>query len=285
MKKVRYYLLSLVLFSAVLSGCDSTVNEDGTSMVTLFLQPTVAGTPLSADLSNTYDVHGATITFTSARIYISEIELLRSDGTSVTFEGETITAPAKNENDEDVTHTVTDHIVLAKHDLGVHKYELGMADAGDYIGIRYKVGIDGLTNRLDASQVPSSHPLAKQTDKNNHWNWSAGYQFLRMDGLVDLDGDQAPEEVWEIHLGTANFLTEMNQSMNFSLAEGGSVDVHIILDYAELLSDIDLTNPDERLTHVADNLPMANKVKAMIGDAFTFHGVHDARGDGHSHSN
>ena len=284
MKIVRYYLLPLLFVSLALTGCDSTVNEDGSSMVTLFLQPTVAGSPLSADLSTTYDVNGSTITFTSARIYISEIELLRSDGTSVTFEGETITAPAKNENDEDVTHTVTDRIVLARHDAGVHKYELGMAESGDYTGIRYKIGIDGLSNRLDASQVPSSHPLAKQTDKNNHWNWSAGYQFLRMDGMVDTDNDQSPDEVWEIHLGTANFLTEMDQSMSFTLEEDGAVDLHIIVDYAELLSDVDLTNPDERLTHVADNLPMANKVKAMIGGAFTFHGVHESNGSGHSHN-
>lgn len=285
MKIVRYYMLPLLFLSLALTGCDSTVNEDGSSMVTLFLQPTVAGSPLSADLSTTYDVNGATITFTSARVYISEIELLRSDGTSIAFEGETITAPAKNENDEDVTHTVTDRIVLAKHDTGIHKYELGMAESGDYTGIRYKIGIEGLTNRLDASQVPSSHPLTKQTDKNNHWNWSAGYQFLRIDGMVDTDDDQSPDEVWEIHLGTSNFLTEMDQPMNFTLEQDGSVDLHVIVDYATLLNDVDLTNPDERLTHVADNLPMANKVKAMIGDAFTFHGVHESNETSHSHDN
>lgn len=253
-------------------------------MVTLFLQPTVNGTPLSLDLTTTYEVNGATFSFTAARVYISEIELLRNDGTSVSFEGETITAPAKNENDEDITHTVTDQIVLAKHDLGIHRYDLGMAESGDYSGIRYKIGIAGLANRLDASQVPSSHPLAKQTDKNNHWNWSAGYQFLRMDGLVDTDNDQVPDEVWEAHLGTANFLTEMEQSMSFTLDEDGAVDLHIIMDYATLLSDIDLTNPDERLTHVADNLPMANKVRSMMSDAFMFHGVHESSGS-HNHSN
>ena len=284
MKIVRNYLLPLMFFGLVLSSCDSTVNdEDGSSMVTLFLQPTVSGTPLSSDLSTTYTVNGSTINFTSARVYITELELLRSDGTSVTFEGPTITAPAKNENDEDISHTVTDKVVLAKHDTGVHMYDLGMAEAGDYTGIRYKIGIDGLTNRLDASQVPSDHPLTKQTDKNNHWNWSAGYQFLRMDGLVDTDADQVPDEVWEVHLGTANFLTEMNQSMNFTLEEDGAVNLHIIMDYGMLLSDVDLSNPDERLTHVADNLPMANKVGAMIDGAFMLHGVHDASGS-HSHN-
>ena len=284
MNMLRYTFLSLLIFGFVLSGCDSTVDdEDGTSMVTLFLQPTVDGTPLSADLTKTYDLNGSTVTINSARIYISEIELLKSDGTSVTFEGDVITAPAKDENDVDITHTVTDRIVLAKHDQGVHRYMLGAAENGEYTGIRYKIGIDGTTNRLDASQVPADHPLAKQTDRNNHWNWSAGYQYVRVDGNVDLDGDGAPEELWEVHLGTLNFLTEMEQSMDFELHADQAVDLHIIVDYATLLSDIDLTNPDERLTHTADNLPMANKVGAMIDDAFTFHGVHDTA-DGHSHN-
>ena len=285
MNMLRYTFLSLVIFSFVLSGCDSTVDdEDGTSMVTLFLQPTVDGTPLSADLSKTYDLNGSTVSINSARIYISEIELLKSDGTSVTFEGDVITAPAKDANDADITHTVTDRIVLAKHDQGIHRYMLGAAEAGEYTGIRYKIGIDGTTNRLDASQVPADHPLAKQTDRNNHWNWSAGYQYVRVDGNVDLDGDGAPEELWEVHLGTLNFLTEMEQPMDFDLHADQAVDLHIIVDYAMLLSDIDLTNPDERLTHTADNLPMANKIGAMIDDAFTFHGVHDTADDGHNHN-
>ena len=283
MKNLRSYFLAIALFGLVLSGCDSTVDDDGGSaMVNLFLQPTVDGSPLSADLSATYTVNGTAITFTSARVYISEIELLQSDGTSVTFEGETITAPAKDENDVDITHTVTDRIVLAKHDLGENTYHLGEALAGDYTGIRYKVGIGGTTNRLDASQVPASHPLAKQTDRNNHWNWSAGYQFLRMDGLVDTNADQTPDEVWEIHLGTANFLTEVEQSMNFTLEADEEFNLHVILDYAMLLSTVDLTNPDERLTHVADNRPMADKVGAMIEDAFMLHGVHEVGGHDHN---
>ena len=269
------YIFPFLFVGLVLAGCDSTAdNDDGTTQVNLQFEATVNGTPLSANLDQTYEVNGALITFTSARVYISEIELLREDGTSVMFEGETITAPAKDENDVDVTHTVTDQIVLAKHDLGITDYPLGEAASGSYTGIRYKVGIDGLTNRLDASQVPASHPLAKQTDRNNHWNWSAGYQFVRMDGLVDVDLDGTPEEVWEVHLGTGNFLTEVTRSMDFELGDGESKNLHLIIDYATLLSDVDLLNPDERLTHTADNLPMAQKIGAMIDDGFMLHGVH-----------
>ena len=283
MKSIRLFLLPLLLLGLFLTGCDSSADGDeGTTMVTLFLQPTVAGTPLSTDLSTTYTVNGATISFSSARMYISEITLLRKDGTAVSFEGETITVPAKDANDNDITHTVTDQIVLAKHDAGVHKYMLGEVPEGEYTGVRYKVGIAGTTNRVDPSQVPATHPLAKQTDRNNHWNWNAGYQFIRMDGLVDTNADGTPDEVWETHLGTANFLTDLNLAMDFQLNDGEGVELHIIADYGKLLQDVDLNNPDERLCHTGNNLPVANKVGAMIGEAFEFHGVHEATGHDHN---
>ena len=100
-----------------------------------------------------YEHNGTVISFTSARIYISEFTLLHRDGTSVTFEGETITAPAKDANDTDITHTVTDRIVLAKHDAGEHKYMMGEAPEGEYTGVRFKVGIAGTTNRIDIQRT------------------------------------------------------------------------------------------------------------------------------------
>lgn len=277
MKSVRLLLFPLLLLGLVFAGCDSSVDE-GATMITLNLQPTVDGTPLSSDANAVYTVNGAAMSFTSARVYLSEITLLGENGDEVIFEREPLALPAKDQGDNDITHTVTDRIVLAKHDLGMHDYMLGEAPPGEYAGIRYKVGIAGTTNRVDASQAPAGHPLAKQTDRNNHWNWNAGYQFLRIDGKVDTDADGAPDEVWEVHLGTANFLTDVRLPMDFELQDGDAVDLHVVIDYARLLQDVDLTDPDQRLCHTGDNLPVANKVGAAIEDAFHFDGVHESGG-------
>ncbi|NND70010.1 MAG: hypothetical protein HKN43_00365 [Rhodothermales bacterium] len=275
-------LLPLFVVALLLTGCDSTVTGEGeTTTVTLFLQPVFDGAPLSSDLSTVYDLNGTAISFTSARMYISEIELVKADGSTVPFETEPITVPAKDANDNDITHTVTDKIVLVKHDLGTHKYVLGDVESGEYTGVRYKVGIAGTTNRVDASQVPANHPLAKQTDRNNHWSWSAGYQFVRVDGLVDSDSDGTPDEVWETHLGTANFLTDVESSLDFDLTDEEAVDVHIMLDYKSLMQDVDLSDPDQRLCHTADNLPVANKVGSRISSSLMLHGVHESTGSGH----
>lgn len=284
MKTIRLYLLPLLFAGLLLSGCDASSDEDGMTMVSLRFQPVVNGTPLSQDLTKTYDINGTATTFSSARMYISEFTLLKADGSTVTFDGESISAPAKDANDNDITHTVSDKTVLVKHDLGHHEYSLGMAPSGEYTGVRFKIGLAGTTNRLDASQVPSSHPLSKQTDRNNHWNWNAGYLFLRMDGEVDTNADGTPDEVWEVHLGTNNFLKEIQLPFDIDLQMDQSTDLHIMVDYAKLLKDVDLTDPDQRLCHTNDNLPVANKVADNYSGALMFHGVHESSGSHNAHN-
>lgn len=268
-------LFALALGGGVLAGCDSTANGDSTAMVNIDLAAVFDGTPVSTDASTVYTIGGRNITLSSARIYLSEITLLKSDGSEVTFVNENpVTVPAKDPSDNDVSHTVSDQIVLAKHDAGQGMFALGEAEAGSYTGIRYKVGIDGLNNRVDATQVPASHPLAKQTDANNHWSWNSGYIFLRMDGTVDTDGDGTTESDWETHIGTGNFLNEIQLNHAFDLNEGDEVDLHIIVDYAQFVADIDFSNAGELLCHTMDNLPVAQKVDARVANAFMFHGVH-----------
>lgn len=275
MKNYRFLLIPIFVLGTFMTGCDANDDTDGVTMVNLKIQPVVNGSPLSSDLSTTYDFNGTNVSFSSARVYVTEFELVRADGTTEVFTGDSVTAPAKDLDGNDVTHTVTDRVILAKHDLGDDVYSLGDVPSGEYTSVKFKLGVTGLSNRLDASQVPASHPLSKQTDRNNHWNWNAGYQFLRLDGLVDTDADDVPDEVWEVHLGTGNFLKEVELSHDIDLVDGKNMNLHIMIDYGKLMANVDLTDPDQRLCHTNDNLPVANKVFAKYDDALMFHGVHD----------
>lgn len=270
----RILLLPILLVGFAMSACDSNdVDNEGKAMVELRLQPVVNNAQMLPDVNKTYELNGATVTFTSARMYLSQIVLHSADG-DVEFEAEPVTVPAKDADDNTVTHTVTDRIVLVKHDLGEEYYILGEVPAKRYTGISFKVGIQGMDNRVDPTQVPADHPLARQTDRNNHWNWSAGYQYIRMDGLVDTDGDGTGDEVWETHLGTESMLTSVDIDTEFTLNADETIDFHVIADYGTLLADVDLNDPEQRLCHTADNLPVANKVGNQIANAFEFHGIH-----------
>jgi len=271
MKNTVYSLFSLFLAALLFVGCDSNVMDSDHAVASLRVQPLFDGQQLVA--GQTYDHNGTAINFGTARVYLSEIVLIKQDGTEVSFEGDTFAVPAKSEAGDDVTLTVSDKVILAKHDLGQDEYQLGEATSGSYKGIRFKVGIDGANNRIDASQVPATNPLAKQTDKNNHWSWANGYIYLRMDGQVDSDGDGTPDTAWETHIGKTSFLKTVQLDTNFDLDADNNL-IHITVDYHKFLHMVDLSDPGQRLCHTGDNLPVANKVGGMIAGAFEFHGLH-----------
>ncbi len=262
----------------LLSGCEANSPEDDTAMLMLDLEPVVG--PQAFSESTTYTLNGQAMTFASGRFYLSEIVLIQEDGTEVTMTGESVTGPALNDAEETVTHTTNDRIILAKHDAGETLYEIGEVPAGAYKGVRMRIGLSGLTNKMDPTQVPSDHPLAQQTDRNNHWSWNAGYIFARMDGQLDLDGDgtveQTEDALWDVHLGTPNFSQILEFDQTFSLAGGLMQNLHVVVDYAKLLETLDFSDPDERNCHTMDNMPVAMKVAAQYTSAFELHGIHSA---------
>lgn len=275
----KLFLPLLFVGTLVLTGCEANNMDDETTTLMLRLQPTVGTQDLSSDPATVYTIGDQNLTFGSARMYISEITLLRDNGEEVTFTGETITVPAKNENDETITHTTSDLFILAKHDAGDEMFTLGEVPAGVYEGVRFKLGITGTNNNIDPSQVPAGHPLAKQTDKNNHWSWNAGFIYLRIDGLLDLDGDGAVETSdeagWNVHLGTPNFAQVIELDETFTLDGDGMQTLHLIADYARFVEDVDFSDPAQRICHTMNNLPVAQKVAADISGAFMLHGIHD----------
>ncbi|MEM1093047.1 MAG: MbnP family protein [Bacteroidota bacterium] len=277
-------ILLLAAFAFVFSACDSTVNddEDGMAMVSFDLDAMVGSTPLSTDAATVYTMDGTSFTMEVARMYISNVELLKADGTTVTFSGESLTLPARD-NGTDVTHTVDDKIVLARHDAGESEYMLGEAPAGDYTGIRFNVGVTGLDNHIDVAQVPASHPLAKQTDVNNHWSWNPGFIFLRMDGEVDTNGDGTLDAPWEMHLGTGAYLTPIEVNQNFTLEADHEADLHFMIHYGMFLDGIDLKDADQRNTHVFDFPEVAQKLGANLAQGIMLHGVHMSDGHDHDH--
>jgi len=280
MKTIRTFFLPLFLTSVFLMGCDAdSLNSEEDVDLTLRLQGMFGSQQLIA--GQTYDHNGANVTVTTARVYLSEFVLTTADGQEVTVTADPITVPAKDANDNDVSHTVTDKIILTKHDMAMEDYHFGTVPEGDYTSMSFRVGIVGQDNRIDASQVPSSHPLAKQTDKNNHWNWANGYIYLRLDGQVDTDGDGTVDEAWETHIGKEPFSRMVTIDTDFTLDHEMGNQLHLMIDYKHFIHMVDLADPTERLSHTGDNLPVANKVANMMDGAFMIHGVHM---DEHDHN-
>ncbi|GHG67127.1 MbnP family copper-binding protein [Comamonas sp. JC664] len=70
----------------------------------------------------------------------------------------------------------------------------GRAPAGEYTGVRFKVGVPASLNHLDASTAPA--PL---NDMSMFWSWRSGYLFMRIEGRTE-----GLTEGHFMHLGSTN---------------------------------------------------------------------------------
>lgn len=269
-------LLATGAFSALvlLAGCDAGTSSEPVAL-SLGVAAQVNGTALSPTPATFYALGGTRASVTGARLYLSGLTLLRKDGTNVPVSGPTVTVPIRTLAGKDSTLTVADRIVLVRSDKGEATYALGEVPAGDYAGLRYTVGLTGLTNRADATQAPAGHPLARQTDLNNFWSWNSGYIFTRVEGLLDLNGDGVadPGAKWEIHVGTSPMAVTVTSNVPFTLRGGAAQTLGLVADYGRLLQGVDFADPAQRVTHTMDNMPLAAKVNANVAAALVFQGV------------
>ncbi|MDB6004434.1 MAG: hypothetical protein JWR15_1421, partial [Prosthecobacter sp.] len=53
--------------------------------------------------------------------------------------------------------------------------------AGDYKGIRFRIGVDEATNKSDPNRYAPEHALNPQVN-GLHWGWQGGYVFMALEG-------------------------------------------------------------------------------------------------------
>ena len=196
---------------------------------------------------------GRKISLTRAQLYISDIQLVKSDGS---------------------LYDMTGVIVLKRQEeLG---YTLGKVPAGDYKGVRFHVGLDGDANRLA--------PEARADGMLNHpemWLGTTaqpdGYVFLNLQGSIDTtadaSGDAADMQPFVYRIGTdAHYREVQMPEKAFRVEKDGTVYVHTKCDYTRLFSGIQLGNSANlKVETAADNSSaLAHKLADNIPSMFTY---------------
>lgn len=150
----------------------------------------------------------STITPTDLRLYVSNVRLVRADGTAV---------PVELEQDG-----IWQHKNLALLDFedgsgpcrngtkGVRRELTGRAPTGDYRGVRFTFGVPFELNHGDPTIAPSPLNVTAL-----FWNWQGGYRFLKFDfnsqGLARAaraaghgghGGDHGAASGFAVHLGS-----------------------------------------------------------------------------------
>lgn len=197
-----------------------------------------------------YMINGVAVNFEFAHFYIGGIKFHPEDGEHIAVEDTYfLVTPDNNE------------------------FHVATLDEGHYHMANFVVGVEDVENaqtEADFTSRSASDPLGMQTP-SMHWGWNGGYRYIRIDGMVDTDGDGEPESSLAFHLGNFDafdFLSNQSLEIQKDLAEGNN-HVNFKFDLAKLFAGIDLKT--EHSTHVFNNEDLAKRFHTNLATAFSVH--------------
>lgn len=187
------------------------------------------------------DATGRHFQLDKAKLFISGIQLKKTDGTYVSV----------------------DNVYLLKT-IEEEEYEVGQVPAGNYLGVRFNVGVDATANAKAPTSFASTSPLSDPTA----WFGSTaqGFIFMDLQGKADVSAGQTGpvDQAFSYQLGTSSMLKTVTlPDQAFSVVANQDNLVHLIADYGAALTGIDFkTQPTGTpvsgsgvAQKIADNIP------------------------------
>lgn len=252
MKTNRFYILSslfILCCCTFFSSCKKKAKDENgdTPMgkVSMHLHSYIEDEEI--DLYNIpYSTHdGRAISLKLAQFYISDIELVKLDGS---------------------VYSIPNSTVLKK--LGVDTYIIGEAPVGNYTSVRFKVGLPANSNQVDFSKTADSVMWFSNTKADD------GYIFLNVQGAIDTS---------EAYTGTRTpFIYKIGSNVNykqinmprkdFTIVASEVYYIHLIADFNRLFNGIKISdNSNLYVRTVSDNSsPLAQKILNNIPSLFIY---------------
>ncbi|MBC8110954.1 MAG: hypothetical protein H7Y04_07845 [Verrucomicrobia bacterium] len=130
------------------------------------------------------NVYQETFKVTLFQYYISNIRLLKSDGS------------------EFVVPQDSSYFLIKENDSRSKVINLSSIPVGNYIGISFLVGVDSLRNTMDLNRRNGCLDVGRQA-RDMYWAWNSGYIFLKLEGkFQQADKDEYTKETpFSYHIG------------------------------------------------------------------------------------
>jgi hypothetical protein len=199
MKKVLYGMLTVffvVLFTQCGKDDDDTTPQKTYSGVNIDLRVEADGQEVKHgdifSFAGSYDFR-----ITELKFYVSNMEFQNTNGIW-------IKAEPKVE-------------LINIRESGSNTYNISVPE-GEYIAVRYHIGLDSVTNHKDPTSFDIDHPLSAYNAM--HWNWNLLYRFAIVEGRANTFGDfvtdpNSPNQNvnFSMHPGTSEMLVINNQTL------------------------------------------------------------------------
>ncbi|MBX2924368.1 MAG: hypothetical protein KF746_19355 [Chitinophagaceae bacterium] len=187
MKNLRKYIWIAVVLPALIS-CSKDDKDPVANNVTLHFNNTfknntiVLGNAASTTATTNTSAEGQVHHFSELKYVISNIRLIKADGTEIPY----------NINDLDKGATVVNQ---AKNET--LDYTLSNIPSGEYKQIKFGLGVKQELNTLDQTKFPTFYANAGANETEMMWEWGAGYRFTKLEGFYDSDNKEM-----SIHTGS-----------------------------------------------------------------------------------
>ena len=240
--------LSSIIFTALIlcfiSGCDS----DKEGSLILQFRANYDGEPLTMLSEKTFS--GLPIRFGHLSMYVSDIQLLKDGGTELLSEVELV----------DLSYNDP---VSASEGFSI---QFDGIPEGDYIGIRFSIGVPADLNAKVPTDFSSSHPLSRT---GYYWQAWESYIFMKIEGNLDSALPGSFETPFAYHTGSDELfrtfeITGPAININSKEVEEGG----LLFDYKDVLEGVDiLANPQN---HNPQDTVQINRIVNNLSSSINF---------------
>jgi len=182
MQKFSFWAFALLVALFIIPACKHDHDDDeikGFGSVEIEFDNQAAGSTLLFGTNYT-NAAGESLQFTTFDYYISNVVLIKSDGTRFVVP-------------KDKSY------FLCKHeDANTREVKIDDVPAGDYTQLEFVVGVDSAKS---VSAIGERTGVLDPADGANghYWSWNSGYIFVKMEGTSPVA--PAPDNIFQYHVG------------------------------------------------------------------------------------
>lgn len=212
----RRFLFAFCLFSFTLISSCHDLNDAATN-VSLNIKLSYDGEALPAFETKDYGIKSR-VFFTKYSFFLSDIVAIGKSG-SEKLSDVLFVDLLKDVNSRD----------LAEKGFSA---KLEQIPAGNYMGLRFHIGIRPELNKTKPAEYESANPLSNNAE---YWVGWSSYIFNKLEGKLDEDGDGLFETNIALHLGSDMAFRTVDINQAFTLREGSDT-ITVELDLKKILT-------------------------------------------------
>ena len=264
-KTFKYLVLGLgLIITSCSSDDDTTESLSGTNNLIIEFDNSVNGDDLLLNSSIYTNGNSETLSITRFNYIVSNFVLIDAAGNEFTY--------PKDES-----------YFIVSEEINLNEIELKNIPAGEYVALRFGVGVDQEKYLQGAEGQGDFLQLAETT--NMMWSWQAGYKFLNFEGTFTSSTITEAKD-FKIHMGSHGSSLDNYRELTVSLPTKALVSsnlspiVHLEVDANQILDGQNKISLSEKSVVMVDEV---KSPQIAVNAATMFRVDHVHNGENHDH--